>query len=68
MQLRKISRGRVRSVGVLGGLFWVRRVWRRVNISLSGRKNARHPYEILSPSFFDNMRGVPRATQHFPLF
>ena len=38
MQLRKISRGRVRSVGVRGGLFLVRRVWRWVNISLSDKK------------------------------
>ena len=68
MQLREISRERVRSVGLREGLFLVRRVWRRVNISLSYRTNARHLREIRYPRSFGIIREAPRTTENFPLF
>ena len=67
MHLRKISRERARDVGLRKGLFWVRRVWRRVNISLSDSKTDRNPYEILSPYSFDGIREALRTTENFPL-
>ena len=67
MQLREISRERVRSVGLREGLFLVRRVWRRVNISLSYRTNARHLREIRYPRSFGIIREAPRTTENFPL-
>ena len=67
MHLRKISRERVRDVGLCKWLFWVRRVWRRVNISLSDSKTDRHPCEILSPYSFDGIREALRTTENFPL-
>ena len=51
-----------------GGLFWVRRVCWRVNISLPERKTARHLCEILSSYSFDGIREELRTTQYFALF
>ena len=51
-----------------GGLFWVRRVCWRVNISLPERKTARHRCEILSSYSFDDIREELRTTQYFALF
>ena len=67
MQLRKILGGRVRDVGLHQGLYWVRRVWKRVNISLSDSKTDRHPCEILSPYSFDGIREAVRTAENFPL-
>ena len=67
MQLRKVSCERVRDVGLREGLFWVRRVERRVNISLPDRKTAGHLFEKRSPYSFDGIRKALRTTQYFPL-
>ena len=48
-------------------LFLVRRVWRRGNISLSYRRNARHLREIRYPRSFGIIREAPRTTENFPL-
>ena len=67
MHLREISREGVLDVGLCEGLFWVRRVERRVNISLPDRKTAGHLFEKRSPYSFDGIRKALRTTQYFPL-